>query len=489
MKFPALYALTVCLFATALPVSGHEVRINGERITLRAKNTPLQDILADFVQAGISVKVDPDINTRVSGSVRNMDISKALEEILVPYGYALIWDVVPGPLGDITRLEEIQVYRRDKPRNIAPFMPENNFRIAQGPQSGDPEFVADEILIAMKPGTNIDQFKILLAQIGGTVIGSVPELGIYRIRLPPNSNVMALVEMLKANQIVSRVEPNYAYKLPQENRTETATETSGSVGASSARAGVPPVAVLDSGIRMLSSLNNLVVGSYDAIQPTRTVDDQAGHGTQMALIASGAVPPGGTSGSDSGVPVIAIRAFDDNGYTSSFTMMRAIDYAADNGAKVVNLSWGTETPSSFLESSMRDAQARGMVVVASAGNEPTGKPVYPASYPGVISVSALQSDGSPWKSSNYGSTVTLAAPGTARFPVGHKGPPGGYAGTSIASAYVSGMIAQYIGQNPKSTPTQTRNAVIRSASPPPASPVSYGKGTMDSSAATRLLSK
>jgi len=488
MKPRALFYIVIGCLA-ALPALSHEVRINGEQITLNAKNTPLQDILADFVQAGINVKVDPDINTRVTGKVKNMDLSKALEEILVPYGYALIWDVVPGPLGDMTRLEEIQIYRRDKPRNLAPFMPENNFRIAQGPQSGDPEFVADEILIAMKPGTNIDQFKILLAQIGGTVIGSIPELGIYRIRLPANSNIAALVDMLKANQIVSRVEPNYAYKLPRENQMELAPDAASSGGASSARAGVPPVAVLDSGLRMLSSLNNLVVGSYDAVQPDRTVDDQAGHGTQMALIASGAIPPTGVSGGENGVPVIAIRAFDDNGYTSSFTMMRAINYAADQGAKVINLSWGTETPSSFLESSMRSAQSRGMVVVASAGNEPTGKPVYPAAYSGVISVSALQTDGTPWKSSNYGKTVTIAAPGTAKFPVGHKGPPGGYAGTSIASAYVASLAAQYIGQNPSSTPAQTQQALIRSASPPPSGAFSYGRGTLDSAATFRLLSK
>jgi thermitase len=484
--FALILAASWLTAAPVPPPKGLEVRIDGDRITLRANDTPLKDILAEFVHAGIVVKVDPDIDSRVSGSVKKMDISQALDELLVPYGYALIWDVVPGPLGDIERLEEIQVFRRDGPRRVEAFMPETNFRVVQGP-SGGPEFVADEILLAVKPGTNIEQFKLLIAQIGGTVIGSAPELGIYRIRLPPNSNVLAIVDMLKNNLIISRVEPNYAYKMPAQNPADAATADSTSASASNAKKGVPPVAVLDSGIQSLSSLDGLIKSAYDAVQPDRRVDDRAGHGTQMALIASGAIPPSGTSGSESGVPIVAIRAFDDNGYTTSFTMMRAIEYATDQGAKVMNISWGSDTPSTFLESSMKYAQSKGLVVVASAGNVPSGKPVYPASYPGVISVSALNADGSAWDKSNYGSTVTLAAPGTANLPVGHEGPPGGYAGTSIASAYVARNAALYLEKNPNASPAQVKQALINASSPPPSGAVKYGSGSLDDDAVSRLL--
>jgi len=488
LAFLLLLAVVTTGWFSGTQPQKHEVRIDGDRITLRANRTPIQDILAEFVHAGIVVKFDPDIDSRVTGSVKDMEISKALDELLVPYGYALIWDVVPGPLGNIERLEEIQVFRRDGPRKIEPFMPETNFRIARGPLGDSPEFIADEILIAFKPGTDIEQFKLLLAQVGGTVIGSIPELGIYRIRLPANSNVPAIVDMLLASPIVSRAEPNFAYRIPGQNpSTDGATSDEITSVARRVYQGVPPVAVLDSGVRSIASLDGLVVNTYDAIIPNRAVDDRAGHGTQMALIASGAVPPNGTGGSENGVPVIAIRAFDDNGYTSSFTMMRALDHAISQGARVVNMSWGSDTSSSFLESSMRYAQSRGLVVVASAGNVPTGKPVYPAAYPGVISVSALQSDGTPWKNSNHGSTVTVAAPGTASFPVGYEGPPGSYAGTSIASAYVARNIALYFGNNPKATANQAKQALLKSSSPPPSGAVRYGSGTLDGNAVSRFL--
>lgn len=465
-----------------------EVRINGDLISIRAQQTPLTEILSEFVHVGVSVRYDPGIETRVTGSVKNMEISKALDELLAPYGYALIWDVVKGPVGDIVRLEEIQIFRRDGPRRVEPFMPETNFRIARGPLGHSPEFVADELLIAFKPGVNIDAFRLLLAQIGGSVIGSIPELGVYRIRLPPNSNVPAMVALLEANPVVSRVEPNYAYRIPpHETESTTATAGSGSTINLRATEGIPPVAVLDSGIRSMTALDGLVVSAYDAIIPNRAVDDRAGHGTQMALIASGAIPPRGAIANESGVPVVAIRAFDDNGYTSSYTMMRAMEHALSQGARVVNMSWGTDTPSTFLESAMRYAQSRGMVVVASAGNEPTGKPVYPAAYPGVISVSALQADGTPWPRSNFGNTVTIAAPGSANLPVGYEGPPGSYAGTSIASAYVARNIALYLGQNPRASANQARQALLRNASPAPSGAVRYGEGILDGQAVNRLL--
>ena len=137
-----IIALAALSFTATL---AHELHINGEEITLKARKAYLQDILADFVQAGINVKIDPDINTRVTGNVKNMDISDALEDLLVPYGYVLTWDVVYGPLGEISRLSEIQVFRRDKPRRIVPFKEETNFRVVSGPMPNSPEFIADEL--------------------------------------------------------------------------------------------------------------------------------------------------------------------------------------------------------------------------------------------------------------------------------------------------------------------------------------------------------
>jgi thermitase len=87
--------------------------------------------------------------------------------------------------------------------------------------------------------------------------------------------------------------------------------------------------------------------------------------------------------------VVAIRAFDNNGFTSNYTLIRGIDHAIENGARVLSLSWGSETSSSLLESATRYAAAKGLILIAAAGNAPTGNPVYPAAYDQVIGVGAL----------------------------------------------------------------------------------------------------
>ena len=347
----------------------------------------------------------------------------------------------------------------------------------------------DEILIGMKPGTSAEQFRLLLAQIGGTVVGSIPALGIYQVRLQPGTNILDLVAQLSNNPQVNRVEPNYVTRIsgPEADAAKRADDQP--VAAPPVPKGAARVAILDSGLQPGSGVDGSIVASYDALLPGSSLDDPVGHGTQMAMIASGAVSPSGVDGSGVGVPLVAIRTFDDNGNTSNYALMRAVDYAIAQGAKVVNLSWGSETSSEFVETSIAYAQSKGMVVVSSAGNSPTGKPVYPSAYPGVVSVAALDASGAAWEKSNYGNTVTVAAPGVATFPVGHNGPPGAYAGTSISSAYVSRELALYFTKNPNASPADAKKALsssVTDAGTPGKDPY-YGYGTLDAAAAGKLL--
>ena len=126
---------------------------------------------------------------------------------------------------------------------------------------------------------------------------------------------------------------------------------------------------------------------------------------------------------------------------------------------MLNLSWGSEIRSDFLEQDLNYAASRGLIIVASAGNEPTGIPVYPAAFRSVIGVGALGPDGNPWERSNFGDFVMVQAPGFASLPVGYKGDPGIYAGTSIASAFTSYLISDYLSENPNATTKEILNAL------------------------------
>lgn len=480
----AFHRTALLLALAALPAQALYVRLDGDKLTLRAERVPLREVLAEFSRTGADIRTDPAINPLITASCTDRDLQRALDEILAPNSFVLGWDVVKGPLRDIPRLTELQLFEPGGRERMRPLVVSSKMRVVRG--ADGVEYVADEVLVAVRPGTSVENFLKLVAQLGGTVVGSAPLLGVYQILLQPGTDVRFVVGQLKQNALIEQAEPNYVTRLPKG--APLSLEAPVSVPRIARGTGAS-LAVLDSGLLAQPALGDAVAGAYDAMTPGRAMGDPDGHGTQMALIAAGAISPDGAGAAEkSGVPVLAVRAFDEEGRTSSFTLLRAMEYAIQNGARVMSLSWGSTTSSDFIQQAINYTMSKGLVVVAAAGNEPTGQPVYPAAYPGVLSVAALQGDGSRWPSSNFGSTVDVAAPGVASFPIGHDGPPGAYAGTSIATAYVANQIAQYLAIHPTATREQAMNAlgaVLRDAGEPGADPY-FGRGVLDAAAADTL---
>ena len=478
-----LIALCLLIVSSARAV---EVRREGDRLWLVAENASLYDLLRGFGHAGVRVQMDPELDVRVTVDIEDADAERVLAVLFEPIGYVLIWDVMEGPLGPWPKLAEIQVFRPGNREQMQPLQHSDAWRVLAMPDGSGIEYIADEILIGFAPGSDSDAIRLLIRQIGGTVVESIPELGVYRIRLPPGTNVPALIDQLARNALVAEVEPNFAYRMP----TPTIVPDRGdspAVPVRIPREGAASVAVLDSGLTMRPDMDGLIVGGFNALHPDRPPTDTAGHGTQMALIGTGAIRPGGLEGGD-GVPVIPIRAFNDDGITSNFAQIRSLFYAADQGASVLNMSWGSPANSAFLENAILKASEADLVVVASAGNEPVNKPMYPAAYPDVIGVGAALDDGTPWPQSNYGDFVFVSAPGTATFPVGYQGNPGSYAGTSIAAATVSHALGLYYERNPGATPRQAREALKQAVTVEGQTWDPHrGHGVLDQAALERLL--
>jgi hypothetical protein len=115
-----------------------------------------------------------------------------------------------------------------------------------------------------------------------------------------------------------------------------------------------------------------------------------------------------------------------------------IQAAVNGGATVINLSLGGAGDSSILDGVIQQAVGDGIMIFASAGNEPVSTPTYPAADPGVIAVTAEQ-QGQLASYANFGNFVDLAAPGSSVVYLGSQ--PWLVQGTSVSSAYVSGMAA------------------------------------------------
>ena len=439
------------VFGEEAHCAGLEVHLRDDRITLDAEKAPLQEILLRLTDSGIRVQIDPQINPFITASFKNKEIQRALESILKGLDHVLIWESSPGPLGPVPRLAEIQVFRTGKKDLMKPLRKAGNLSIARNPKDGS-FYVKDELLIRLKPGADFSDLVALLQETGGVVIGGYPGLGIYRIRLPQGSDVPGVVEEINRRVGSGIAEPNYAYPMPTGPRELDWGSLKVSYGEAYPQPKSVAVAVIDSGLRADAGLDKFVLASLDALYPEKPISDTGGHGTQMALIAAGLVKPIGVEGdSVTQTPIIPIKAFDENGFTSNLLLMESIDFALKNGARVMSLSWGSETKSEFLSEALESASAKGLIIVASAGNEPTGDPRYPAAYPEVIAVGALAPNGKAWEKSNRGDFVDLYAPGFASLPVGYKGDPGIYAGTSISAAYTANLIAGILSKNPKAT--------------------------------------
>ena len=144
-----------------------------------------------------------------------------------------------------------------------------------------------------------------------------------------------------------------------------------------------------------------------------------------------------TQGSTS-VQVLPVDVYGPNPSTSTFDVAMGIIQARNRGANVINLSLGSASDSPVLYDVIAALARENVPIFAAAGNEPTTTPFFPAAYPGVIAVTALD-HGQIASYANRGSFVSVAAPGTSL--IYYNGQPWFVVGTSAASAYTAGLAA------------------------------------------------
>ncbi|WP_207535524.1 S8 family serine peptidase [Desertivirga arenae] len=138
--------------------------------------------------------------------------------------------------------------------------------------------------------------------------------------------------------------------------------------------------------------------------------------------------------------MILKTAADDNG-TDILRGYEAVKYAADHGAQIINCSWGSESTSFYGQDIINYAISKGCLIVAAAGNEGSNVPQYPAAFSGVLAVANVQSNDVKNSSSNYGSYISLAAPGTDIISTVFNKNYNTKTGTSMASPVVASAAA------------------------------------------------
>jgi type VII secretion-associated serine protease mycosin len=178
------------------------------------------------------------------------------------------------------------------------------------------------------------------------------------------------------------------------------------------------VAVIDTGVKSShSDLSGNVLSGTDYVSPGTSANDENGHGTHVAgIIAALHNNSRGIAGMAPRAKILPVRVLDRNGSGTSADVAKGIVYAADRGAKVINLSLGSNQSSTAMQSAVSYAISKNSLVVAAAGNSGCGllgaPTEYPASYSGVVGVASVTQSMSRASYSSCGSWVDVAAPGS-----------------------------------------------------------------------------
>jgi type VII secretion-associated serine protease mycosin len=256
------------------------------------------------------------------------------------------------------------------------------------------------------------------------------------------------------------------------------------------------VAVVDSGSGPHPDLVENLLPGRSIIGTVETQDgrdiDASGHGTHVSGIIAAVANNGiGGSGVAPNAKILPIQVLDQAGQGDARDVAAGVRFAADNGARVINLSLGGATESSSLTQAITYANDKGVLVVAAAGNGGAAdKPKWPASLDLTLAVTAVDQANNATSFDQRGDYIDLSAPG-ANIVSTAKGDYVTLSGTSMAAGFVAGAAALLFAAEPRVTNAQVRDILLRTATDigEPGRDVTFGAGLINMVAALAELQR
>ncbi|MFN0132066.1 MAG: S8 family peptidase [Phycisphaerales bacterium] len=346
-----------------------------------------------------------------------------------------------------------------------------------------------QVVVRLQPGVAVGALN---AQYQSTTLDSIPAERWYLLGTPPGLNEEEFAQILALDTRVAEVELHYTGRdntpdpgtqsiffssTMSQYLEQSALTAIGLAGASANPGGAGVrVAVIDSGADALHpALEGRLIPGFNFIEgngDTRDlgdgldndgdgqIDESVGHGTAAAGLVVRIAP---------NAKVMPLRVLDSDGLTTVFRVSAAIYHAADQGAHIINLSLGTTADQRILQSAVQYATARGVLVVASTGNEGNLTPVrYPAGLspaPGVVAVAGTDSAGLIAPFSNYGPHVTISAPSVMIVSAIPGAAYGAANGTSFGAPLVCGTVALVLSRMPSPDPVLAGQRVVSTTTP------------------------
>ena len=351
------------------------------------------------------------------------------------------------------------------------------------PTSSGAAVIPGEVVVQLRAGQSVDRIGARGMRILSDLSAPDRDLPAPYVVSTEGRSVDQAIAELRADPAVEIVEPNYRVELADEgeitavddpltadqyslDRMRVRQAWTRETGASNV------IAVLDTGAQLNHpDLAGRLVAGRDIVNNDSDPSDDNGHGTWVSGIIVGKANDGyGIAGISWSDKVMPVKIMDGQGTGSSADLIAGINWAADHGADVINMSVGGFPWSQLVQNAVNDAWNSGVVLVGAAGNNRREETYYPASFDNVVSVSAtqVQDEFSNW--SSWGPKVDVSAPGSSVLTTNcyactyadHDswGQHTYISGTSFATPNTAGVIALIRARFPTYTPAQVVSRLI-----------------------------
>jgi hypothetical protein len=401
---------------------------NRNRVSADIKEGKLLPVLEQIAAAtGWQVFIEPDATCVVSAKFDRLPPGEALHLLLRDLNFALV------PVTNAS--SKLFVFHSSMENATQSVQPA---RAKAAASKG--KVIPNELIVRLKPGAKIDD---LAKQLGAKVIGRIDSLNAYRLQFEDPAAADAARQQLASNPDVSSVDSNFSIDRPP---APAGVQGSNLPPPPQLTLKPPPsdgriiVGLVDTALQPLGNgLDSFLLKAISVAGEGQPDPNNPTHGTSMAetMLRSIAAM---TKGSSS-VQILPVDVYGPNASTSTFDVANGIAQAVNGGANPINLSLGSDGDSPFLHSVIQDASSKNIVFIGAAGNQPVTTPFYPAAYPEVLAVTAID-QGQLASYANRGSFVSLGAPGTSIIYFGNQ--PYYVTGTSASAAFTTGIAAGYM---------------------------------------------
>ncbi|MBC8244393.1 MAG: S8 family serine peptidase [Verrucomicrobia bacterium] len=431
--FLALMTLSAEDAGKPAPGDAIQWRANGTA-TANLEQWPLEKMLQSLSdQGGWEVFVEPELQLRVTTRFKNLSHSEALRRLLSDVNYVIL----PNP----ESRSKLLVYKTSSASAVVRIVPTKRLAKRKPEKKEKPTSkIPNELIVTLKPGSGID-IEELARQLGAEIVGEIEGLDIYRLRFENQQLAEKARTLLEQNDGVASIDNNIGITPPG---------TLSPVGLSAPPLNLRPSAADEDGIviglidssvqREGSRVGDFLLPEISMAGEAANQPNQLNHGTSMAETILRGLSASLEETRETSIKILPVDVYGQSENTSTFAVAQGVQAAIEAGADIISLSLGSDEQNPLMRSVIQAGTREGVLFLAAAGNEPTGRPVFPAAQPEVVGVTALNLSGRDVANyANTGAFVEVAAPGAGMTVFNNQTYFG--TGTSFSTAYVAGVAA------------------------------------------------